>query len=232
MGMKTKSGGVVSTVIFIVLAVLIVALFTYNIAQNSSKPVSPAWNTAMTKGNPENKNHFIEYTDMFCPYCAKFNRAAGKEFEKDYIDTDKVYFELRLTDVISDHSANSTRGGETGYCAAEQGKFWEYYDEILAKLKVDYHDKGIGVSKTSPEIPKLEDDYFLNAAHAAKLDVDKMKSCLADGSGLKELRKNTRKAEQALPSGVPFFIINKYTSSGFDGGYSTVKYMLKAGGIN
>jgi protein-disulfide isomerase len=230
--MKTKNGNIVSKIIFVTVAGVIVALFAYNIIANSSKPVkNEVWNKAMTLGNTDNKNHFIEYTDMFCPYCAKFNHALGKDFERDYIETDKLFFELRLTDIISDHSVNSTRGGETGYCAAEQEKFWAYYDTILNNLKVDYHDKGIGVSKTSPKIPQLEDEYYLNAAREAKLDEEKFKTCLADGSGLKELRANTEKAAQLLPSGVPFFILNNYSSSGFEGNYDTVKRMIKAGGI-
>ncbi|MDR1032744.1 MAG: DsbA family protein [Candidatus Nomurabacteria bacterium] len=229
--MKTKSGSVAVWVLVVVVAILVVALFAYNAKNPSKNTTEPAWNSAMTMGNSDNKNHFIEYTDMFCPYCARFNRALGEDFEKDYIKTDKLFFELRLTDVIAEHSVNSTRGGETGYCAAQQDKFWPYYDAILAKLKADYHDKGIGVSKTSPQIPKLDDSYFLDAAKTAKLDVGKVQACLKDGSGLKELRANTARAAQVLPSGVPFFILNSYYSSGFEGNYDTVKLMIKAGGV-
>jgi protein-disulfide isomerase len=230
--MKTQPGNVAAKVLIALVVLLVVALFIYNAPKANKKANNKAWNTAMTKGNPENPNHFIEYTDMFCPYCAKFNRALGKDFEKDYIDNDKVFFELRLTDIIAEHSVNSTRGGETGYCAARQAKFWPYYDAILAKLKTDYHDKGIGVSKTSPKIPKLEDAYFLAAARTAKLDVEQLETCLATGEGLQELRANTTKAAQKLPSGVPFFVLNDYYSSGFEGDYNTIKLMLKAGGVN
>jgi Protein-disulfide isomerase len=225
-----KKGSVVLKVFALIIVALVVTLFVYNV---SHKPeVSrDVWNVAMTKGDPDNENYFVEYTDMFCPYCANFNRAMGANFDRDYIETDKVFFEMRLTALIADHSENSQRGNETAYCAARQEKFWTYYDAVLEKLYEDYHSKGIGVSKVSPQIPKLDDSYYFDVASFVGLDVENMKKCLSDGDALKELATNTEKAARTLPSGVPHIVVNDYTSSGFDGDYSTIKMILKAGGV-
>ena len=228
--MKYKSGGITSKILLGALATLVIAMFVYN-TTHQPEVHRDVWNMAMTKGDSSSENYFVEYTDMFCPYCAKFNRVLDDNFHRDYIDSGKVFFELRLTDIISDHSENSERGGEAGYCAAKQAKFWDFYDAMLAKLYDDYHSRGIGVSKTSPKIPKLDDSYYLDVATSSGLDSDQMQSCFESGEALSELRVNTSRASQTLQSGVPFFIVNTFTSSGFDGSYETVEMMLKAGGV-
>jgi protein-disulfide isomerase len=232
-----KSG--IKAILFIALGVFVVGLVIYNAANpNKSSSGAKAWNEAMTLGNAEAENHFIVYTDIFCPYCDEFSRAWSEredEFRQEYLDNNKVYFEYRLSDIISDHSPNAERGGEGGYCAAAQNAFWPYYHEMLKKLKEDYHSKGIGVSKTSPKIPELEKAYFVDpaktAASYAELDVEKFETCMNEHEMLPELKKNTARASAIVGGGIPYFVFNDFVSSGFGGGdWATVKMMLKAGG--
>ncbi|MDR2336661.1 MAG: DsbA family protein [Candidatus Nomurabacteria bacterium] len=230
----------IKVILFITLSTLVVGLIIYN-ASMPKKPADfskKAWHEAMTLGKADAENHFIVYTDIFCPYCDDFSRAWAEhesEFKSDYIESGKVYLEYRLTDIISDHSPNAERGGEGGYCAATQGTFWEYYHEMLKKLQEDYHSKGIGVSKTSPKIPELDDDYFVEPARAvaeyATLDVGKFESCMKNHEALPELKQNTTKASAVVNGSVPYFVFNDFVSSGFGGDYATVKMMFKAGGV-
>jgi hypothetical protein len=231
-----ESGRVaVRTIIFVGVAVLILGALVVNAIV--TKPPMDVWNENMTMGDKDAAKHFVVYTDMFCPYCDKFSQLIAKnakEFKKDYLDSKEVYFELRLTDMLKDsHSVNSERGGEAGYCAAAQGRdqFWNYYHAMLDKLDKDYHDKGIGVSKTSPEIPKLGDDYYFTAADTAGIDRGKLESCMKKNETLSELNANTAKIP-AGASGLPYFVFSGWTSSGFDGDWSTVKSMFKAGGAS
>ena len=140
--------------------------------------------------------------------------------------------EIRTTSLLS--NVNSVRAGEAAYCAADQGKFFEYYDKIVKQFTKDYFDKGIGISPTSPKVPKLEDQYYYDAAKDGGLDVDAMKSCLADGKMTAKVNQATQKAINMGVTGVPAFDINngKYRGSGFGGGYSTVEQMMRAGGVN
>ncbi|MFV0484811.1 MAG: DsbA family protein [Candidatus Saccharimonadales bacterium] len=215
----------VKAILAVTAVVFVVALVIFN----ASRPVEAdptIWNTEMTKGNPEAEKHYIMYTDIFCPYCDKFSNAltANKEdFEANYLNNDKVYFEIRITQLnyLSGHSDNSQPGGESAYCAANQQKFWPYYEAILAKLYEDYHSKGIGVSKTSEKMPDLELSYFYEAAETAELDLDTFKSCVENHDTLEELEKNTTRAQKQIESGVPYFVFGSFTFSGFDGNWDT-----------
>ncbi len=210
---------------------------------NATKPVDyTPWEMAMTKGDKENaKHHFIMYTDIFCPYCDKFSnalRANAEEFQKTYLEDNNVFFEIRITDInyTYGHSNNSRPAGEGAYCAAAQDKFWEYYDTMLDKLYKDYHSRGIGVSKDSEHIPDLPAGYFTDVAEKGGLDMDKFNSCMDNDEMIEKLDANTNRAATALQTGVPYFIFDKYKTSGFLGewdaeGYDweQAKIMLDAG---
>lgn len=218
----------------------VIALIVFNVA-NPPRPNFDAWNDAMTLGDKESAmHHFVMYTDLFCPYCDQFSNAVAanqEDFEQNYLKNKQIYFEVRVTDMnyASGHSDNSRPAGEGAYCAAEQGKFWEYYHELLGRLYEDYHSKGIGVSKSSKKIPTLEMSYFYDAAEAAGLGDESFQNCLSGHKTLEELSKNTARAQQVASGGVPYFAFGGYRSTGFGGNWKTdndydlVKTMLEAG---
>lgn len=218
---------------------LLGALFTYN---NDSEPsqaanaaVDEIWYEEMTKGDKDAPNKFVYYTDIACPFCAKYHKASSPEtdFDEDYIESGKVHMEIRVTDLLSSNNENSTRAGESAYCAADQDKFFDYYDAIVDKFDTDYFSKNIGTSPAGPKVPKLEDSYYIEAAEDSKLDVDAFTECLDSGSKVTEVRAATNKTIPALPygRGVPYFEVNDYKTSGFAGDYDTVKQLMMAGQV-
>ena len=225
-------------ILAMVVVVFVVALIVFNASRPAETEVS-AWNEAMAKGDRETGEHFVMYTDIFCPYCDKFSNALHanmEEFTTDYIDSGKVYYEMRVTEMnyLSGHSENSRPGGEAVYCAAKQGKFWEYYEAILDKLFEDYHSKGIGVSKTAEHIPMLALDYFYEAGETAGVEEEDFVRCMEEHEALDELGRATTRAQKVL-NGVPYFVFGEYKASGFDGNWDTdndwrqARRMLEAG---
>ena len=226
----------------IIAIVAVVGFIASLIIYNASKPVDyKPWTEAMTLGNKETaKHHFIMYTDIFCPYCDKFSDAVQAnldDFNERYIDGKDILFEIRITDVnyTYGHSNNSRPAGEGAYCAADQGKFWEYYSTILGKLYDEYHSKGIGVDKNSAHIPDLADDWFYDVAEKAELDMERFKVCYDGHEQANTLDQMTNRALKQLPSGVPYFVFGNYKTSGFAGNWNTtsdyeqVKLMMDAG---
>lgn len=225
-----------------VLAVTAVAIVVALIIFNAARPIEAdrnVWNEAMTKGNPDASKHFIMYTDIFCPYCDKFSYAllANKEdFEENYLNNDKVYFEIRVTDMnyMSGHSENSRPAGEASYCAAKQDKFWDFYDNLIGTLYDDYFSKDIGTGIDAERIPELGVDYFVNVATEAGLDTESFQSCMDNHETLSELNANTEKASEQI-DGIPYFIFGDYKTSGFAGiwdpefDYQEAKRQLDAG---
>lgn len=220
-------------IIFAGIGIFLVALIIYNTNLANNQPHSATvWNINMTQGSEEAPNKFIQYSDPICPYCAKFhNTLKDSTFDEDYIKSGKLFMELRITDLLEAKTKNSTHASEAVYCAAEQEKFWPYYDALIAKLTTDYFDKGIGTNPSSTPIPKLKDEFYLAIAKEVGVNENKMTSCLKDGSQLDAIAESTAKTQQQLPygSGVPYFKIGNYSGSGFDGTYKTIQQMIKAG---
>ncbi len=223
----------------IIAIVLVVGFFGYLVISasiSSNKNAREPWNEHMTLGDRETAEHFYyDYTDIMCPYCDKFANALAahdEEFKKDYIEGKKIFFELRLTDMLyvyhkdeGESAINSRNAAMNAYCAADQDRFWAYYNDILAKLYKDYHSKGIGVDQYSEKIPTLEMDYFKDVAKEIdELDYDKFSSCVDNEEMADVIDKNTARAMNITPSGVPYFVFDKYTTSGFLGKWDAEDY--------
>ncbi|MBQ9684056.1 thioredoxin domain-containing protein [Candidatus Saccharibacteria bacterium] len=219
-----------------VVAILLVvgflfALIMYN-TMNPPKPETLVWNQGMTLGNAEEAEHFFyDYTDIMCPYCDKFALAMDEhleDFKKEYVEDEKVFYELRLTALLAGFHPgeaavveNSTNSASAGYCAAEQGKFWEWYGWILKKLNNDYFSKGIGDSATATEhIPQLDVEYFTKVGDKIDgLDEDKLLSCTKSDEAHAAIGKNTDRAAKIVQGGLPYYVFNTYVSPGFDGNW-------------
>lgn len=220
-------------VIRIIAIVLVVGLLGFLLvrgATNNEKATTEQWNANMVIGDAETaERHYYYYTDIMCPFCNKFARALQAhedEFKKDYIEDKHIVFELRLTDELylyhkDEHEGaiNSLNSASNAYCAADQGKFWEYYHNIVGKLYDDYYSRGIGTHMLAERIPKLEMDYFKDAAKDIEgLDFDKFSSCVDNGEKLADINKNTQKAlRNTKEGGLPYFQFGKYSTVGFDG---------------
>ncbi|HYF99173.1 MAG TPA: thioredoxin domain-containing protein [Candidatus Saccharimonadales bacterium] len=75
--------------------------------------------------------NIIEFGDYQCPFCARFNQETKDELISRYVDSGIVKFgfkDLVINDLPKDKL--STLSAEASYCAADQGKYWEYHDEV------------------------------------------------------------------------------------------------------
>ena len=220
------------TVLVLVIGFLI-SLMVYN-SLNPSKEEFTPWNENMTLGDKETaKYHYIMYTDISCPFCNKFSRAVAthdEEFKSEYIEGQNIYFEIRLTDMNYEngHSDNSRPAAEGAYCAARQGKFWEYYHELLNQFYDDFNSKGIGVDRTSKPIPTQETEYYYRAARHAGVDQDAFASCFENHETAEELDKNTKLAYSKTGGGIPHFVFNNNPMDGFAGTFDAEADWLQA----
>lgn len=233
MSRNINVGTIVRWALVIIALSFLVAVFVWNAVSKPADEKRVVWNENMALGSTDAENHFIEYTDSMCPYCAYFALALHSgmaDFQRDYLGTGKIYFEVRIIDAISDHNVNSTRGNQASYCAAESGKFWPFYSSLQEYLKTTFYDKGIANKKGAPEMPHIEDQVYYDLAVNSGIGADQMKTCLESGETASELASATNNARAVLPSGVPYFVFNNYKSSGFEGNYNTIQKMFSAGG--
>lgn len=236
--MRNNRGIAPVNIVLSIVAAGIVALFVYNIANrppNQHIGDSKPWVQHMSRGNANTKNVFIDYTDYFCSYCAQVEAATSQhEFNDTYIRPGKLRYEHRVITVLKSMVPNSEQGAEAAYCAADQNKYWEYTHDIVPRIKSDYFDKGIGVKNVAvpKEIPKLPLNYFAESAKSAKLDVAAFSDCMTHEKHKSEIEANTKRALALGVSGLPYIVVNNYTTSGFAGGYNGLQTILKAGGVN
>lgn len=212
-----------------------IALMIFNTASTSA--ADAPWDEATTQGNLDAQHHYIFYTDLMCPYCDAYSRLVAEnheEFQRDYLEGKDILYEIRLTDFLYEygehHTEYSRQSAEAAYCAARAGKFWDFYDTALAKLNEDYHSKGIGVSKTAPEITDITDDYWLEIGASVGLGQD-FQDCYHNHDTVEQLEANTAKVAKIVDGGLPYFKFGTFTTSGFDQSWdwSYVKRYLDAG---
>lgn len=216
----------------------LIALFAFNqkdIQKANSHTAGGVWNATMVEGSADAPNLAVEYSDYFCAYCTDFRaQTSTRQFRDEYIKTNKVKVETRIVALLEDKAPNTRQGANAAFCAADQGKFAEYTDHILPRIKADYFDKGIGTTKNGlmyKPIDKLPLSYFETSASALGLDVAKFSDCVKTEKFNDEINQNTARAIKLGVSGLPFVAINDYTTSGFDGSYDSLRMMMKAGGV-
>ena len=93
---------------------------------------NPTVQNASALGSDTAKIALIEFGNYQCQICAQFNKQTRNEIIDKYVDTGQVKF-LFKDFVQNDQSPDnaSTLAARASYCAADQGKFWQYHDEVF-----------------------------------------------------------------------------------------------------
>jgi protein-disulfide isomerase len=87
-------------------------------------------------GNPKAPVVLIEYAAPSCPVCANFNATTFPSFKKNYVDTGKVYYVLRIFPLRSDDGAAE----KIARCLPED-KYFAFIDQLFrnqSKWDVEY----------------------------------------------------------------------------------------------
>ena len=176
------------------------------------------WNEDMTVGNMDAKNYFIIYSDIACPYCIAFENAIVEHEEefKKYIEENDILVEIRLSDFMYEfgesRSIESRYSAEAIHCARREGKFWDYYNLVIARVWNDWF-KQMGKSAFE-SFNKLEKDYWIKLGKEVGLG-ENFETCVKNDEVLPELIQASQKMSR-LVNGMPHFKFNNYTSGGFD----------------
>jgi len=134
----------------------------------------------------------IEFSDYECPFCRRAEPVVAQML-REYAG--RVRFEYRHFPLESIHPL--ARGAsEAAVCADEQGRFWEYHQQLFAE--------GKGLAK-----PQL-----LEHANKAGLDPNAFQACLADGRARARVDADLAAGKAAGVTGTPAFFVNGIPFSG------------------
>ena len=214
-----------------VLGVLIAAIVTSMTHKTPNSEI--VWDKDMTVGNMDAKNYFIIYSDIACPYCLAFENAIVEHEEefKEYIEKNDILVEVRLSDFMYEYgqsqSIQSRYSAEAIYCAKNEGKFWDYYNNLIVKVWNGwFKDSGKAAYN---EFNKIEKEYYIKAGKEVGLG-ETFEACVENEEPLADIVKNAQKMAK-LVDGMPHFKFNNYTPSGFDlnWGWEYVKLFFDSG---
>jgi predicted DsbA family dithiol-disulfide isomerase len=157
----------------------------------SAPRIEVAHDAARVQGNPKPRVMIVEFSDYQCPYC-KQAEASLKAVLAKY--GDKVSLAYRDFPLSQIHP-QAEIAAEASRCAQEQGKFWEYHDQLFTASKLDK-------------------DSLIEYARSLKLDDTQFVSCLTNEKYKAAIDKDREDGRKAGVTGTPGFFINGIALSG------------------
>ena len=144
-------------------------------------------------GNPSATITILEWGDYQCTFCHKFHQSTLNTIKQDFIDTGKVKL------VFKDFPLNgpdSVLAAEAAYCAQDQGKYWQYHDELY---------KNWAGENTGWVTPDSLDKF----ASSVSLDLDQFNRCLKDHKYLDRVNQMYEFGKKIGVDATPsFFVFN------------------------
>jgi protein-disulfide isomerase len=132
----------------------------------------------------------VEFADYECPFCQKVAPDV-KKLKADLGDKiDLIYKDFPLP-----MHAKAEKAAEASRCAGNQGKFWEFHDEL-------FHGK------------ELDVDQMKGLARALKMDSAVFDKCLDSGEEAANVEKDRKEGVRLGITGTPSFFINGHFLSG------------------
>jgi len=146
-----------------------------------------------TMGDPNAPVKIIEYGDFQCPYCLRFWQQTEPKIIETYVTTGKVFFEYRSVGGFI--GPESAAAAEAAYCAADQGKFWEYHDTLFSHW-------------TGENVGDFANERLLQYAAAIGLDETVFDNCLTLGANKARVERDVANAKADGIRATPSFLIN------------------------
>ena len=124
-------------------------------------------------GNPSASITILEWGDYQCTFCYKFHQSTLNTIKHDFIETGKVKLVFKDFPL---NGSDSVLAAEAAYCAQDQGKYWQYHDELY---------KNWGGERTG----WITRDSLDKFATTVSLDLDKFNECLDDHKYLERVNQ-------------------------------------------
>ncbi len=129
------------------------------------------------RGNFDAPVTIVEWSDFQCPYCSRFHETM-KQVMTNYPDQVRWVYKHFPLDSIHPYAKKAAEASE---CAADQGKFWEYADELFKNQS------------------SINQEYFSKAAEEIGINTNQFNQCLNSG---KYKTKVEADYQQGIKSGV------------------------------
>lgn len=150
--------------------------------------------TDFVRGNENAPVTIVEFSDYECPFCGRFYTQSYLQIKTKYIDTGKVKYVFR--DFPLSFHVQAEPAAIAANCAGEQGKYYEFHDELFA------NQGSLGTA------------YYRQVAQKLGLDITAWEACLVNPEQKQEVLKDFRDGQAAGVKGTPAFFVNGQLISG------------------
>jgi protein-disulfide isomerase len=191
---KRTGSPIVLWVVIGAVAVVVVGVILLQV-QSMNKPVATSGRvTEGTSWGPASAPvKIVEYADFGCTYCRQFALNQGKQLQQEYEKTGKVRYDYRSFII---EGPATREAANAAYCAADQGRFWDYYDVLFNK-------SGTGQPQVVFAKNALK-DYGVQLG----LDATQFNRCVDNGQFLPEVQSQHNEAAARGVTATPSFFIN------------------------
>ena len=139
----------------------------------------------------------VEYIDLQCPFCKRYEEGAFAEIRKNLIDTGKLRYYSR--DFPLEMHPFARKAAVAAHCAAEQGQFWRMREVLMTNGS------------------NLAPDAIEGYAKTMGLDLSAFSSCFGSTKYDAQIRASVSEGSSVGVQGTPSFVIGKSTPEGVTG---------------
>lgn len=162
--------------------------------------------TPVSKGNEDAPITIAEFGDYQCPSCGAFAQQVKPQVELSYIESGEAKLVFYDFPIVTIHP-NAFFAARAARCADDQGKFWEYHDEL-------FRNQPRWSASATPG------GLFEDFAESVGLDDGAFGSCLNSDRHADVVTANMQVGQMMGVSGTPTILINMNgetrRSPGFD----------------
>ncbi|MFI9718105.1 DsbA family protein [Streptomyces sp. NPDC052396] len=132
----------------------------------------------------------MEYADYQCSFCGRFTRESQPRLVKKYVDSGVLRIEFRNFPIFGEPSVRAARAS---WAAGQQGRFWQFHDELYAKTR-----KGDALA---------EDKLVGMAEDAGVKDLDRFREDLKGSASASAVKKDQEEGYGLGVQSTPSFLV-------------------------
>ncbi|MFB5630174.1 MAG: DsbA family protein [Nitrosopumilaceae archaeon] len=148
-------------------------------------------NAAISLGNEDAPITLVEFGDYQCFFCNKFFHETEPSIIENYVENGKVKIIFKDFTIIGPDSIGAAHAT---HCANDQGKYWEYHDELYNNWAGE--NNGWASSEN-----------LLKFAQNIGLNEDDFKKCMSDGKYQQLVSASSNDARNLGITGTPAFFV-------------------------
>ncbi len=148
-------------------------------------------NSAIFLGSNDAPITLVEFGDYQCLFCNKFFHETEPSILENYVETGKVKIIFKDFTIIGPDSIGAAHAA---HCANDQGKFWEYHDELYNNWAGE--NNGWASSEN-----------LVKFAQNIELNEEEFNQCMSDGKYKQLVTASSNDARNLGITGTPAFFV-------------------------